>query len=106
MNIYLKYSMSALALSFLGAVAFGEPVMASEWTDGGDDVQVADAVRAALVSHGVPQAKHIRFQVLDHVVYLHGTFDSSLASAEEMEIIRAVPGVKEAVDMTSPPPNA
>ena len=80
--------------------------MASEWTDGGDDVQIADAVRAALVSHGVPEAKHIRFQVLDHVVYLHGTFDSYRASDEEVEIIRAVPGVKEAVDMTSPAPNA
>jgi osmotically-inducible protein OsmY len=102
MNIYLKRSVWALTLVLSGAVAFSDSAMAREWTDGGDDVQLADAVRAALVSHGVPGAKRIRFQVLDHVVYLHGAVDTPFMSAEEMEIVSAVPGVKEAVDMTSP----
>lgn len=72
----------------------------TEWTDGGEDVQIAVAIRAELVRHAVPQANLIRFQLLDHVVYLHGNVVTPREGLEEAEIIGRVQGVKQVVNLT------
>ncbi|HLY89876.1 MAG TPA: BON domain-containing protein [Acetobacteraceae bacterium] len=96
----IKASLLATSLSLAVALTSNCAYARTEWTDGGEDAQIAVAIRAELVRQSGPQANHIRFQVLDHVVYLHGNVSTPREGLEEAEIIGGVQGVKKVVNLT------